>query len=391
MTKQFLKKSFFSAFVLLLLLSSCNSHKTFTIKGKLDGAKQPYIYLAEFNFTESHIVDSAMINSDGSFKFRRKIESPEFFQLSLKPDNFIILIINPGERISIKAGAKNMGNSYTVEGSEGSIQIKDLTSHLTKTIFTLDSIQKIVNKELNKPGFDKIYSRLNDEFINKVKQQRNFSIKFIIEHLKSMASIVAIYQQLNDSTYVLNQNRDIQYVNLVSDTLKKYYPDSKAVRILWNDRVRLNETYKRLKLEYLSRTAKQLSYPDIALPGTEGDTIHLSNIKSKCILINFWSPQNEDCLYVLRGLNQLYKDYHKKGFEIYNVALTEDKNAWLKAAKNDLQGINVIDVNAAGSKFASVYNISNLPASYLIGPKKDIQAKDIFGEKLRKKIIDLLK
>jgi peroxiredoxin len=391
MTKQFFKISVQLAFALLLLLSSCKNHNTFVIKGVLKSTSQQYIYLSEFNFTESHIVDSVKIKSNGSFKFKRETNSPEFFQLSMNPNNFIILVINPGERISIKANSKNLAKDYYVEGSEGSSQIRKLTSQLSQTITSLDSIQNIVNTGYGKPGFEKEYNRLNAEFINKIKAQRNYSIKFIIEHLQSMAGIVAIYQRLNDTTYVLNQNRDIQYVNLVSDTLKKYYPDSKAVKILWNDRVRLNEAYNKLKLAYLSKSAKQLSYPDIALPGPEGDTITLSSIKGKCILINFWSPLNEDCIYVLRGLNQLYKDYHKKGFEIYNVALSEDKAAWQNAAKNGLSGINVIDVNAASSKFASVYNVTNLPASYLIGPKKDILSKDLFGEGLRKKLIELLK
>jgi thiol-disulfide isomerase/thioredoxin len=255
----------------------------------------------------------------------------------------------------------------------------------------LDSIQNIVNSEYRKPAFDKDYTRLNEEFIKIVKNQRNFSIKFIIEHLKSMACIIAIYQQLNDSAYVLSQNRDIQFVNLVSDTLKKYYPNSKAVTILWNDRIRLNESYTKLKLAYLGKSAKQLSYPDIALPGSDGNIIHLNSINSKCILINFWSPLNEDCIYVQKGLKQLYKEFHRKGFEIYNIALTEDKISWSKAAKNDLPGINVIDINASSSKFASLYNVTKLPASYIIGPKKDVLDKDLFGEALKKKIIELLK
>ena len=109
-------------------------------------------------------------------KLKRKIDAPEFFQLSLKPTNFIILILNPDDKISIKANSKNLANSYAIEGSESSSQIKELTTHLTQTRYSLDSIQNIVNSEYRKPAFDKDYTRLNEEFIKIVKNQRNFSI-----------------------------------------------------------------------------------------------------------------------------------------------------------------------------------------------------------------------
>jgi peroxiredoxin len=391
MTKQLFKISTVLAIVLSAILNSCTDHKIFTIKGELKGATQQYIYLSEFNFTESHIVDSAKIKGNGTFKFKRKIDNPQFFQLSLKPNNFIILVINPGDRVAIKANSKNLAKNYLIEGSESSNQIKELTSHLAYTKTALDSIQNVINNDFQKPGFEEKYKQLKDEILKKIIHQREYSIKFIIEHLKSLASIVAIYQQYNDSTYVLNQNRDLQYMNLVSDTLKKYFPNSKAVRILWNDRVRMNEEFNKLRLIYLSKNAKQLSFPEINLPGSEGDIIHLSEIKGKCILVNFWSPQVEDCIYELQSLRLIYKDYHKKGFEIYNVALSDDKKAWLIAAKNSLPGINVIDIDAANSKFARFYNVTKLPASYLIGSKKDIVAKDLFGEKLKEKLIELLK
>jgi len=378
-------------FIFLIFLISCNWQKRFVIKGNLENANSSKIYLAEMNLTETKIIDSAEISKKGAFKFKGKIESPGFYQLIDKPDNFLILLIEPGQKIKIKADSKNLNSRYIIEGSESSLLVKMLNDRLLKTHKTLDSIVNIINQNIDKPDFDKIYPPLNDLYIQTIKAQRSFSIGFIIEHIKSMSSIIALYQQINDSTYVLNQNRDLQYINLVSDTLKKYYPESNIVKTLWADRLRLNEKYNRLKFTLLTKKAKELYFPDIALPNIEGDTIHLNKITGKCILINFWSPLNDDCYYVLQGCKDLYPVYRKKGLEIFNVALTDDKNTWIQYLKtNGIPGINVIDEMAENSGYIKIYNFNKIPASFLIGPKKEIIGKDLFGEKLKNTLQNLL-
>jgi peroxiredoxin len=376
----------------LLLIYSCNRGRQFVIKGQLENSKQVYIYLAEMNLTVMKIIDSAKINNNGSFKFKCKIDNPCFYQLLLDQSNFVILQAEPGQRIQLKADANNLSRNYKVEGSDGSLQIKTLTDYLFYTRRTLDSLERIIDNNITNKGFDTIYKRLNHQYIQTIKNQRTFSIKFIINHLHSLSSIIALYQQINDSTYVLNQNRDIQLVNIVSDTLKKYYPNSGPVKILWNDRVDLDKRFRSLELNYLGANAKKLPYPEISLPDVDGDTIYLTKIKGRCILIFFWNPASEDCILAMNGLKELYSDYKRKGFEVYNIALFENKQDWIDYDKtNKLPGISVLDQRAANSYYARIYNVHNLPASFLIGPDKEIIGKDIFGENLKNKLKEILK
>jgi peroxiredoxin len=392
MNKRYLLYPVFFLFVMLFAFYGCNREKQFVIQGELKNPKQPYIFLAEMNLTETRVIDSAKIDDDGFFRFRHKTSNPGFFQVMFDQNNFILLLAEPGQRIRIIANGLTLNDNYTVEGSEGSSQVKILTDHLSDTRKTLDSIEYVINSNVGKKGFDTLYKRLNEKYIQTIKDQRNFSIRFIIEHLRSLAGIIALYQQINDSTYVLNQNRDLQFVNLLSDTLKKYYPNSEPVRILCNDRVKLNNAYNMLKLESLKRNAVQRPFPEIALPGANGDTIELSQVKGKAILVNFWSPLNSDCLVVLKSLKELYSVYKKKGFEIYNIALTEKKSDWKSfVSENNLPGKNVIDVNAENASCLRLYNIGSLPASFLIGPEKEIAGKNLFGENLNKKLKEILK
>ena len=50
-----------------------------------------------------------------------------------------------------------------------------------------------------------------------------------------MASLKALYQRIDENTYVLYEPRDLQYLKIISDTLGRYYPNSKHVQALAED------------------------------------------------------------------------------------------------------------------------------------------------------------
>jgi peroxiredoxin len=372
------------------VLASCGRNNV-VIKGNLNNCTSKTIYLFDYNLLSSTFVDSAKIKPDGSFKFKIKTTEPKMFQLSIAPGNFILLLANKGEKIHINADAKAMNYNYSVKGSQGSAKIKLLTDHLNYSREKIDSILSIYNKIKGKKELDPQFKSLNEQYAQIINDQRKFNVKFIIENLKSIAGVVALYQQFDDSTFVLNENRDLQYVKLLSDTLSKYYPSSKIVVALNNDRSRLMTAYNNLKLASLANTSKTIAFPEIVLPDIQGDSIKLSNIKSKCILLFFWNGASEDDYVILNSLTELFKKYHGKGFEIYSVALINDKQSWIDfIQKSHFPWLNVIDKNAENSVYARTYNLNKLPETFLIGPNSDVIERDIFGEKLENKIKSLL-
>ena len=66
---------------------------------------------------------------------------------------------------------------------------------------------------------------------------------------------------------------------------------------------------------------------------------------------------NRDFLY-------LYKKYKKSDLVIYQVSVESDKNKWLNAIK-EIPWISVAEINKENSFYAKVYNISQVPASFL--------------------------
>ncbi|MGC8803076.1 MAG: peroxiredoxin family protein, partial [Bacteroidales bacterium] len=214
---------------------------------------------------------------------------------------------------------------------------------------------------------------IEQQYQQVVDQQRKFSIGFIIEHLHSPASIVALYQQLNDSVYVFHKPTDLQYVKILADTLSKYYSQSNIVRVLYSERNRLMAQYQQLRKQSALLSldnAEVKAFPELRLPDPKGNLVSLTSSVDKLLLLTFWSPIDPDCQIAMNTYATLYHKYHSRGFELYNVALFDDAGYWKNLVKkHNLPGIHVIDEGSTNSATVRVYNVQQLPANVLLSKK----------------------
>ncbi|MFC2129758.1 TlpA family protein disulfide reductase, partial [Bacteroidota bacterium] len=72
-----------------------------------------------------------------------------------------------------------------------------------------------------------------------------------------------------------------------------------------------------------------------------------------------------------------------KGFEVYSVSLDNNKAAWLDAVRfEEYTWIDVCELSYPDSYAASVYNIQEIPTTFLIDKEGNIVAKNINGRVL---------
>jgi peroxiredoxin len=124
---------------------------------------------------------------------------------------------------------------------------------------------------------------------------------------------------------------------------------------------------------------------EIALPSVTGDTIKLSSLKGKVVLLDFWASWCGPCRASNKDLVKLYSKYKSKGFEILGVSLDEEKTKWKNAIKQDK--INWLQVNDNGgweAKTAASWNINSIPTSFLIDKDGKLLAMDLEGKELEK-------
>ena len=138
--------------------------------------------------------------------------------------------------------------------------------------------------------------------------------------------------------------------------------------------------------------ATLLSYPDLSLPDVKGETQRLSDLDGKVIVLSFWSVAQTEHKMFNVDLIDLYRKYHDKGLEVYQVSLDVDKPQW--AATVNSQGLPWISVNdGLGIDSPSVlsYNVNQIPQMFIIDRSGDIVASDIFDkDALEKQIVKSL-
>jgi thiol-disulfide isomerase/thioredoxin len=368
---------------------SCERRNITIIQGELENGAGNIAYLDKLEINRTLSIDSLKIRKNGQFKFKLKIEHPDIYFIRNNSGRFLTILPFPGENIEILGNYDYPGRNYTVSGSEESEKIRILNEKINDTKSRLKNLDASLEK----------VSSITDsqalEYLNRrkdiIKDQRDFSIRFIIENLKSIASIYATYQTLEQNQLVLGENRDIQYMKILADSISVKYPDVPVVKSFVDDARSAEKKYYNL-LGISERLQKaEIGIPDLALPNMNGDTVNLSSFKGKIVLLYFWASGSQASRDQNPSLYSIYQKYKRRGFEVYAVSLDTQKEAWMRAIRFDeLNWINVNEIRSLNSNAAASYNINSLPVNFLINRDGDIIARDLYGEELEKWLDNLL-
>lgn len=362
------------------LLAGCNNENKVVIKGSFTVPAEGVVYLDQSEVDRNIRVDSAMIKR-GQFKFVTEVTGPEFYQLRFTGNEFVALLVMPGENISLEIGKTPVAMNYTVQGSPGSADIRMLDQQLLVTKTRLDSISNIYNS-LSANDMDIREAELQKAYTEVVDAQRKFNIKFVVENISSMSSIQALYQRIDENTYVLYQPRDLQYLKIVSDSLSVRYPVSRHVRALKeNVTTELNQMY----IDRISSIAMQMpetsSSPE--LPDINGKMVSVASLKGKYVLVSFWSTTSEESMNQLPVLRSIYNDYHRKGLEIYQISLDPDAERWKNVVRyEEIPWISVREPDPENPVYARLMNITYLPSNLLYDPQGNIINTNLTGRNL---------
>ncbi len=374
-----------------LLFSCSKKEEGFTVSGKLDNAGVDYIYLQEMTSLELIPVDSCKLDSSGTFILRGTSSFPRFYAISVFKGEYAYLLARTGEQIILEGDAADLTDSYTVEGSAESELIRELTSKQNSTIARIQELNMIFNDSMKIADFDALKARLDTAYQEAVNSQWTYSTRFIENNLHSQASLMALYMQIGPRRYLLQPDKDFKYFAMVDSSLTLLYPESDAVQDLHRQ---VEELRQRMKMDELSasRLAIGAEAPEIALPSPSGDTIVLSSLRGKIVLLDFWASWCSPCRRENPNLVKNYNKYKDKGFEIYQVSLDKTKAAWLKGIEDDgLEWIHVSDVMYWNSIVVPIFNIQGIPMSYLLDKEGKIIAHNLRGEQLGAKLEEIFK
>jgi peroxiredoxin len=86
-----------------------------------------------------------------------------------------------------------------------------------------------------------------------------------------------------------------------------------------------------------------------------------------------------------------YENFKDKGFEVYGVSLDANKEDWLKAINGwELGWTHVSDLAYWNSSVVPQYQLSGIPATFLLDKEGKIIARDLRGTQLQMKLEEVI-
>jgi peroxiredoxin len=372
--------------MIALLFAACGKKSNFTIQGKMEGGAGKTIYLNYLLNNSQSFADSAKMGKDGSFELRGKVSGPTYFLLKLTGTNFVTLLPDSAENITVTGTYDNFSRDYVVTGSDNSSKVRDLTIRFAEVKPRLDSLRQLYRKHENDPGYTSDLERWNNQYVKEFNDYTAYVNEFVKKNPFSMACVYALYQKWDENNYVAS---DFQAMRSAASALYAIYPKNEQVKALYTNTLNILKQQNNSKLSSLI-SENAINSPDIKLPDAYGVERNLWSLHGKHVLLHFWSAKDRTSRIQNQVLVELYAKYKSRGFEIYMVSVDDDATAWKTAIEEDrLNWINVGDMKGSVQAVIS-YNIRTIPANYLLDKEGKIIGKNLQGPDLTNTLAKVL-
>ena len=148
-------------------------------------------------------------------------------------------------------------------------------------------------------------------------------------------------------------------------------------------------------VEGLKKTQPGQPFIDFKQKDVNGNVFTMSDIigKTEFIIIDFWASWCPDCRKANPELVKLYNQFKDKDLDIVSVSLDTDEAAWKKAISDDnLTWKNhVSDLKGWNNEVAQQYMIAFIPQNLLLDKNGTILEKNLPFEKMEDLLSSLLK
>lgn len=362
----------------VMMAVACGSNAR--IDGTLADAPSSEVVVKLLNINRYEVLDTVKTDASGHFSYKAEVAKgqPEFIYVFYKDTKVASLLLEAGDKVAVEADT--LGR-YTVVGSDESVKLAQVESEYAAALAKLASLSSEL-MTASEPQATELKKELRQEYVNYYRSR----VKYVLENSHSLTVVPVLFQNFGSDLPVFGQSTDAIHFNNVSDSLETVFPDSRYVKAL---RAEAKKRQSYLELEARLSSAQTIGYPDIELPDVNSNKVKLSDVDAKVVLVYFWSAADAvQKMFNLDFLKGIYEDYHKKGFEIYQVSLDVDKAVWARVVKEQqLPWINVCDSRGASSPYVLTYNIGAVPAAFIISNGELIDGK-VVDEKSFRKLLD---
>lgn len=315
-------------------------------------------------------IDTLNVNADGTYETYVTITDPAFYRLNFNGRQIISLILTgEEEEVVVNAngndprGFKEVSGSYDTEYKD---QIDELMQGYQQQMQGFQQKQRQAQANNDVQQFQTTRVQMMD-----LARSTELQLKQFIR--KVSPSLAAFY-----GIQLIDVNQNEAFIDSIATELQVAMPNNFHVNGL------VSQIATKQKL------AVGKEAPEIALQNPNGETIKLSSLRGKYVLIDFWAAWCRPCRAENPNVVRAYNEYSDKNFEILGVSLDRTRDKWLQAIDQDgLPWLHVSDLKFWKSQAALDYQVSAIPATFLIDPEGKIIAKNLRGASLEAKLKEL--
>lgn len=368
-------KSKWALLLLALAIWSCSaSNQADDGKVVIRGTIQNPIAQGEIileRFEVGQVIPVATVFADESGNFDIHVDVPEagFYRLNVYGQQFETVVLDKDD-LEVVADGQG-GKSMKVTGSKDMEYLAELDEFMMGFSGKVQDFNQRYITARNE-GNSGLLETLAEEG-SELEEQKVRKLKDLAWNMD--ASIVSLL--ITD--FFQNKSNQISFLDSLAVKLQEEIPGSSHVQLFVDN------------LEYF-RPAVGMGdiAPDIALPSPDGETVSLSSMRGKYVLLDFWAAWCGPCRQENPNVVAMYDKYNDKGFEVFSVSLDRTKDAWLKAIEKDnLNWTHVSDLKYFRSEAAMTYKVNSIPFALLLDPEGRVIGKNLRGRRLRAKLASI--
>jgi len=360
--------------IISALMFSCKTKLTephYVIEGKIVGADSITFILQKRVSGEFVRLDSAL-EVKGEFKIKGgSIKYPDKVYLTLKDKEGSIVFYLENADITIIGHIDSLENAK-VTGSKTQDEFmpyQDSLKPFNERFSKVDEEYSAAEKAGDKAKVAEIEKDIDEIYTEQIA----FEKEFIKNHPASFVT-PSIISSLG---YELEAVEVETLINAL-DTTVSNAPISKNLKA---------------RVAIMKTVAIGQKAPDFILNDVNDKPLPLSSKigKSRLLLIDFWASWCGPCRQENSNVVKIYKEYNKKGFDVFGVSLDENKEDWVKAIADDkLTWTQVSDLHYWNNAATKLYAVNAIPANFLLDETGTIIGRNLRGDDLTNKVKEVL-
>ncbi len=370
-----IKRALIGVFAILVFNSAFADGlaKGFVINASSNMSENTLVVLSKITDAKLEIIDSSYTSKTGAFNFEG--DAPEeswLYYLTFETANppGVPVVLETGAKVKLEID-KGAIVTYNVEGGKYNTSMQKL--HTVYTSF--DRKMMDFNAEVAELDPASVTEELRANTTaryNALIASRSVDIE---NYIKSEPASPATYFAVK----YLFQKPVPKLVMLAESKMVKELPNSSYAKNLTK------------LVNAFGPTAEGAMAPDIKLLSPQGDSVALSSLRGKVVLIDFWASWCGPCRKENPNVVKLYNRFKDKGFEIYSVSLDSDKKRWEAAiAKDGLNWYHVSDLKGWKSSAGQLYGVHSIPQTFLIDQEGRIIKAGLRSHQLEQVLTQLL-